>query len=286
MSTPSFDGLRVLILESRRAQELASIVTAYHGVPMSAPSMREVPLHSNPEAVAFADALDRHAFGLVILLTGVGTRTLVAVIERVRGTKDQFLDALRRTKVLARGPKPVAALRELDVPVWLTAPEPNTWREVLSVLDARANELPLEGLHVAVQEYGESNTDLLAGLAARGATVTRVPVYQWALPEDLGPLQNAIRAIASREIDVVLFTTATQVVHLMQVADRMGMRAAVTAGLRSLVIASIGPTTTEELARHALVPDLEPTHPKMGFLVRETAERAADLLKSKRSASS
>jgi uroporphyrinogen-III synthase len=286
MSTPSFDGLRVLILESRRAQELASIVTAYNGAPMSAPSMREVPLHSNPEAVAFADALDRHAFGLVILLTGVGTRTLVAVIERVRGTKDQFLDALRRTKVLARGPKPVAALRELDVPVWLTAPEPNTWREVLSALDGRADELPLEGLHVAVQEYGESNADLLAGLAARGANVTRVPVYQWALPEDLGPLRNAIHAIASREIDVVLFTTATQVVHLMQVAESMGMRAAVTAGLRSLVVASIGPTTTEELARHVLVPDLEPTHPKMGFLVRETAERAANLLKSKRSASS
>jgi uroporphyrinogen-III synthase len=283
MGTPSFHGLRVLILESRRAQELASIVTSYGGAPVSAPSMREVPLHSNPEAVAFADALDRNAFGLVILLTGVGTRTLVAVIERVRGTKDRFLDALRRTKVLARGPKPVAALREFDVPVWLTAPEPNTWREVLSALDGKAGELPLEGLHVAVQEYGESNADLLAGLAARGAHVTRVPVYQWALPEDLGPLQSAIRAIAGREIDVVLFTTATQVVHLMQVADTMGMREAVTAGLRNLVVASIGPTTTEELARHAIAPDLEPTHPKMGFLVREAAERAEELLNRKRS---
>jgi uroporphyrinogen-III synthase len=283
MSTPSFHGLRVLILESRRAQELASIVTSYGGAPISAPSMREVPLHSNPEAVDFADALDRNAFGLVILLTGVGTRTLVAVIERVRGTKDRFLDALRRTKVLARGPKPVAALREFDVPVWLTAAEPNTWREVLSALDGKAGELPLEGLHVAVQEYGESNADLLAGLAARGAHVTRVPVYQWALPEDLGPLQSAIRAIAGRDIDVVLFTTATQVVHLMQVADTMGMRDAVTAGLRNLVVASIGPTTTEELARHAITPDLEPTHPKMGFLVREAAERAGELLNKKRS---
>lgn len=281
--SPGFNGLRVLILESRRAQELASIVRSYGGQPVSAPSMREVPLQSNPDAIAFADALDRGAFGLVILLTGVGTRALVAVIERVRGTSATFVEALRRTKVLARGPKPVAALRELDVPVWVTAPEPNTWREVLAALDAHADEMPLKGLQVAVQEYGESNVDLLIGLADRGAIVTRVPVYQWALPEDLTPLRDAIRAIVDRQLDVVLFTTATQVAHLMQVAAMMNLERAVVENLGHLVVASIGPTTTEELARCALRPDLEPTHPKMGFLVREAAERAHDLLKTKRS---
>ena len=279
---PGFNGLRVLILESRRAQELASIVSSYGGRPVSAPSMREVPLQSNPEAMAFADALDRDAFGLVILLTGVGTRTLVAVIERVRGTSATFVEALRRTKLLARGPKPVAVLRELNVPVWLIAPEPNTWREVLAALDAKADELPLKGLQVAVQEYGEANADLLAGLADRGAIVTRVPVYQWALPEDLRPLQAAIRAVVDRQLDVVLLTSATQVAHLMQVAAAMNLERAVVENLGHLVVASIGPTTTEELTRHGIAPDLEPTHPKMGFLVREAAERAADLLKSKR----
>jgi len=279
----SFAGLQVLILESRRAQELASIVRSYGGQPVSAPSMREVPLQSNPEAIAFADALDRGAFGLVILLTGVGARALVAVIERVRGTSATFVEALRRTKGLARGPKPVAALRELDVPVWLTAPEPNTWREVLAALDAHADEMPLNGLQVAVQEYGESNADLLIGLADRGAIVTRVPVYQWALPEDLAPLQAAIRAIVDRQLDVVLLTTATQVAHLMQVAAMMNLERGVVESLGHLVVASIGPTTTEELTRHGLRPDLEPSHPKMGFLVREAAERAHDLLKSKRS---
>jgi len=281
-TTPSFDGLRVLHLESRRAQELSAIVTSYGGVPVSAPSMREVPLQSNPEAIAFADALERNEFGLVILLTGVGTRALLAVIERVHGTRDRFVDALRRSRMLARGPKPVAVLRELGVPVWLTAPEPNTWREVLSALDSKASELPLTDLAVAVQEYGESNPDLLSALEARGARVTRVPVYQWALPEDLTPLQAAIRAIRDREIDVVLLTTATQVAHLMQVATTMGLRDPVIEGLRHTLVASIGPTTSEELTRQGITPDMEPTHPKMGFLVREAAERAAGLLKAKR----
>jgi uroporphyrinogen-III synthase len=281
--TPSFNGLRVLIFESRRARELASIVSSYGGQPISAPSMREVPLESNTEALAFAEALEQGRFDLVILLTGVGTRALVGVVEGVRGSRDVFVAALRRSKVVARGPKPVAVLRELDVPVWLTAPEPNTWRELLTALDERQDELPLKGRHVAVQEYGASNPDLLAGLAARGALVTRVPVYQWALPDDLAPLEAACRTLAEGAVDVALFTTATQVVHLLKVAGMMGLSGPVIAGLRRVVVASIGPTTSDELRQHGVEPDIEPPHPKMGFLAREAAEHAAQRLQAKRS---
>jgi uroporphyrinogen-III synthase len=280
-STPNFANRRVLIFESRRAREMASIVTSYGGQPITAPSMREVPLESNQEAIAFADALERGQFDLVILLTGVGTRALVAVVDRVRGSRTAFVEALRRTKVLARGPKPVAALRELDVPVWLTAPEPNTWREVLSALDAQT-EMPLSGRQIAVQEYGASNPDLLSALEKRGAHVTRVPVYQWALPEDLGPLEAAVESIVNRQADVALFTTATQVVHLLKVAEMTGRREAVRDALAHVAVASIGPTTSEELRENGIEPDLEPTHPKMGFLVREAAERVGEILARKR----
>ena len=261
---------------------MASIISSYGGQPISAPSMREVPLDSNPDAIAFADALGRDEFELVILLTGVGTRALVAVVEQARGSRDAFVSALSRTKVLARGPKPVAVLRELALTPWLTAPEPNTWREVLSALDDKQREFPLSGKRVAVQEYGASNPDLLAGLEDRGARVTRVPVYQWALPEDLAPLEATVRAIAAGHIDVALFTTATQVVHLLKVADSMGMGDAVRRGLTTCVVASIGPTTSEEMREQGIAPDMEPTHPKMGFLVREAAEQAAQILLRKR----
>jgi uroporphyrinogen-III synthase len=284
MTGPGFNALRVLVLESRRARELAAIVTSYGGRPIVAPSMREVPLESNTEAVAFADALVRGEFDLVVLLTGVGTRTLVDIVERVRGSREPFVEALRQTKVAARGPKPVAVLRELQVPVWLTAPEPNTWRELLAALDERGAAFPLAGMRVAVQEYGASNPDLLGALESRGARVTRVPVYQWMLPEDLEPLRQAIHAVVNGEIDVALFTTATQVVHLLKVADTMQMRGAVREGLRRIVIASIGPTTSEELRQQGIEVDMEPTHPKMGFLVREAAEGSQELLARKRGA--
>jgi uroporphyrinogen-III synthase len=282
MASPSFEGLNVLILESRRAKELASLVTTYGGEPLVAPSMREVPLESNSEAIAFADRLMRGEFDVVILLTGVGTRVLVDTIERARGSREPFINALATTRLVCRGPKPVAVLRELKLPVWLTAPEPNTWRELVAALDEKSAEQPLRGCRVAVQEYGASNPELLAALASRGAHVTRVPVYQWALPEDLEPLKAGIRAVAAGDIDVVLLTTATQIVHLLQVADTMQMADAVRAGLARAVVASIGPTTSEELRHQGIAIDMEPSHPKMGFLVREAAERARDLLNLKR----
>ena len=46
--------------------------------------------------------------------------------------------------------------------------------------------------HIAIQEYGRSNEELIAALRAKGAEVTRVPVYAYELPEDLGPLREAV----------------------------------------------------------------------------------------------
>ena len=263
----SFQGRRVLALESRRAEEIAKLIANHGGVPTVAPSMREVPLASNTAALAFAAALLDGGFDLVIFLTGVGTRALARVIATAYPL-DRFVEALKRVTVVARGPKPVAALRELGVPVTVAVPEPNTWRELLQALEP----IPLEGRGVAVQEYGVSNPELLAGLGRRGAHVTRVPVYQWALPEDTGPLRAAVAALAHGDFDVVLFTTSVQVTHLLQVAREMGLEEPVRLALQRLVVASIGPTTTEALREHGLDAHLEPSHPKMGFLVKEAAE--------------
>ena len=272
----------MLVLESRRARELGLIVSSYGGEPLVAPSMREIPLESNAEAVRFIDDLIAGEFDVVVLLTGVGSRVLLDIVQRVQGTKKRLIDALRETVVVCRGPKPLAVMREVEVPVFLTAPEPNTWRELLGALDQRKSDLALDGLNVAVQEYGASNRDLLTGLEARGARVTPVPVYQWALPEDIEPLRKAARAVAAGELDVVLFTTATQAVHLMKIADELQIADRVLAGLRRMVVASIGPTTSEELRSRGVPTDLESSHPKMGFLAREAAERAAGILERKR----
>jgi uroporphyrinogen-III synthase len=276
---PNFDGLRVFALESRRATELATLISTYGGRPLVVPALREVPLESNTEALAFAAGLMRGEFEMTVFLTGVGTRALVSAVESLY-PRATFAAALARTRVVARGPKPIAALRELGVPVWVSAPEPNTWREMLAAIDAKGSEL--RGSRIAVQEYGITNNDLLDALRARGATVTRVPVYRWALPEDVGPLKDAVTALAGGELDVALFTTGVQVVHLWEIVTQLRREPEVRLGLSRMVIASIGPTTSEELQRHGLSADLLASHPKIGVLVREAAERSADLLRAKR----
>jgi uroporphyrinogen-III synthase len=274
-------GLRVLSLESRRAPEMAKLIENYGGRAVVAPSMREVPLESNTEALEFARTLAANGFDMVIFLTGVGTRSLARVVETVYPL-EQFAEALRRAIVVARGPKPVTALKELGVPVTIAVPEPNTWRDLLRTLDEKSDLAALKGRRVAVQEYGASNSELLAGLAERGAQVTRVPVYQWALPEDTEPLRAAVEAIARGKIDVALFTTSIQITHLLRIAREMNLERELRHGFARILVGSIGPMTSEELREQGFSADFEPSHPKMGFLVNEAAQRGAELLKQKR----
>ena len=279
MSAVGFDGLRVLALESRHAKEMAKLIASYGGQPTVAPSMREVSLES-PEALKFAAGLIAGKFDMVIFLTGAGTRALVKAVEHAY-PREQISAALQGVQVVARGAKPVSALRELGVKPNLVAPEPNTWRELLRVLDDFDASRPIKGLHVAIQEYGLPAKELVEGLRERGACVTTVPVYQWSLPEDIAPLQAAVWSIENGEFDVLLLTTAMQITHLLQIAAEMKLQGSVLQNLARVVIASIGPSTSERLHSLGLQADLEASHPRMGVLVREAGELSTKILQEK-----
>ncbi len=281
MPQTSLQGLRVLALETRRAKELAALIRNYGGEPLIAPALREVPLESNHRALDFAATLMHGGFDLVVFLTAVGFRALLAIVEK-QYEREAFLNALRGVKIAARGPKSFSVLREFKIPVAIMAPEPCTWRELMAAIENEPG-LELGGLRVAVQEYGTPSTDLLAAFAESDAEVTRVPVYQWALPDDLQPLREAVLAVSQRQIDMLLFMNAAQVTHLFKVANQMGCEEMLIQGLRSAVVVSIGPSTSEELHRFGIVPDFEPSHPKMGFLVNEAAQIAQSFVEQKRS---
>lgn len=245
---------------------MAQLIRFQEGEPFVAPSMREAPLDRNEEAFAFAEKLFSGGFDMVVLLTGVGARLLDRTLAE-RYPPGRFAEALREVAVVARGPKPMAVLREMNVPAAVVAPEPNTWREVLSATEGRPER------RIAVQEYGKSNPDLIEGFRARGAEVTTVRVYQWDLPEDTGPLREAARRLADGEFRAVLFTTSIQADHLFRIAGEAGLEAEARQGLARAMIASIGPTTTEALEEHGVRVDFEPSHPRMGLLVQEAAAK-------------
>jgi len=276
-----FGGLSVVAFESRFAQEMAELISRHGGIPQMAPSMAEVPLEENVRAFDFAEKLLRAEIQVVVFMTGVGTRTMAEVLES-RHPRQSLVEALAKTTIIARGPKPVAALRSWGVPIAITVPEPNTWREVLEVMDTSEKCPSLKGTSVALQEYGTPNLDFVAELEMRGAQVLRVPVYRWALPADTMPLRKAVHSIIDGQSDVALFTNAMQVSHLFQVAQQMGLVDGLRRGFSKVVVASVGPTCSQALREESLEVDLEPKHPKMGQLVKEASDRSRELLEKKR----
>ncbi len=267
-------GLMVVSFESRRAKEMAELIRRYGGEPIVAPSVREIPLTENRAALELLPQLEAGRFDLLILMTGVGTRTLNEALL-TQYPRERILSALRNIQLVARGPKPIAALKELGLIPALTVPEPNTWREVLSTLDAA---IDIRGKRVAIQEYGISNPELITALQSRGATVASIPIYRWALPEDIAPLRAAIQRILGGEADVALFTNGAQVDHLFQIASRDTADDSLRHAFKNIVVGSVGPVCTQVLEQFGLKPDIEPIHPKMGSLIAEVAASARSVL--------
>lgn len=264
----------VCTFESRRSDEMCSLIRRHGGEPLAAPSMREVPIADNPGAIRFIQDAIQDRFPVIILLTGVGTQALFDVAQS-QNLLIPLQHAFRRATVVIRGPKPAAVLRQLDLHYDLRADEPNTWRELLASMEqaaARDSRFRLDGRQVAVQEYGVPNPRLTSTLTERGAVVTSVPVYRWALPENLEPLQDAIRRTSAGEIEILLFTSANQATSVLQVAAEMPQSEAFRTASQRTLTASIGPACTETLMENGWPVSYEASPSRMAVLVRGALE--------------
>ncbi|MCX7410058.1 MAG: uroporphyrinogen-III synthase [Planctomycetales bacterium] len=269
--------LRILSLESRRADEMRSLIERHGGVATVAPSMREIPLEENPAALAFGEELLAGRIDVVVFLTGVGATALMETLE-TRWPRAEIVSALERCITVVRGPKPTVVLSKWGLRIDHRAPEPNTWRELLSTL---ANAVDLSGRRIAIQEYGKPSDELYRALESRGASLLPVPVYRWALPVETAPLRDAVQRTIAGDFDVILFTSAQQLHSVLEIASESGLSSEWLAAANRCVVASIGPTATETLVEGGLGVDLQPSHPKMGPLVKEALEAGRRLLAGK-----
>ncbi len=279
--TEHFNKLKVTSFESRLSNVMERLIIYHNGVPRVSPSMKEVPVQSK-DISGFAKDLYGSKVHILVLFTGVGTRMLSDLMTKKDGF-EKYTTALQNVTVVTRGPKPVAALREISIKPDITIPSPNTWKDVLSTMDS---ELEIKDKTIYVQEYGAKNREFLKSLEDRGAKVKTITVYKWGFPDDLQPLKTTIRSILSKDEDVVLFTSSQQVVNLVRLASDLGSKNDLYEGLSNVVIGSIGPTTTETLKKYGISADYEPNDPRMGNLVRELARTANRLLTKKRKAQS
>jgi len=261
------------------ATDMARLIRRHGGEPLVVPALREIPipLQDNGAVFRFGVKLILHQVDLLILMTGVGAKALFEVLQ-ARYPLAEIIEALKKTIVVTRGPKPLAVLKAMGLEANITVPEPNTWQDVIATLDYYR---PVQGLKIAIQEYGVPKPDMIEDLKKRGAEVFSVPVYRWALPEDTGPIEAAIGEVLNGAIDAMMITNAAQIDHVMQLAERGHTVDPFREACRKMVVASIGPTATEGLKHHDLQVDFEPSHPKMGVLVKEFSEHVHALRQAK-----
>src|SRR5215510_10452485 len=143
-----FASLRVASLESRNSTEMARLIEKFGGRPFVSASMREAPIEQNRDAIDFAHRLITGEIDVMIFMTGVGFRHLLAAVER-HVDRQRYLHALSDITTICRGPKPVSAMAEVGLKPTHPVPEPNTWRELLATIDGG---IPIASHSVGLQE--------------------------------------------------------------------------------------------------------------------------------------
>lgn len=260
-------GKAVAILEARRSSELASLFAQRGAQTILAPALEEVPRGNDAEVAEWLDDLAGEPPAAFVAMTGVGIQALFAAADRL-GREERLRAMLAGAVLVARGPKPVAALRSRGVRPGLTVPEPYTTAQILQTVA----DLGLDGSVVAVQLHGGPSPELRRGLEARGASVRAIELYRWALPNDTEPLGRLLDALETGAVDVTVFTSQAQAQHLFAYAESLGRVGRLRAALNEQsLVASVGPVCTRALQALGVRVGIEPSHPRMGALVAAVA---------------
>jgi uroporphyrinogen-III synthase len=257
------DGQRIVLFESRFAQEICDLVRRSGGVPVCVPAVVERRQPSAPEVTALLAELSSEESPVFVFSTGVGARALFDE-ARGLGRVPELVEAISRGRAVCRGPKAVAALYREGLVTCLKARTPYTTGELLDALAG----VEVRSRKVVLVHYGERNEALVDALAQRGALLHELLLYRWELPEDPAPLARAAEELAQGAFAAAAFTTQVQARNLMTIATRIGRREDVIAALRSrVVVAAVGPTCARVLAELGVPAQVVPDSPKMAAML-------------------
>jgi uroporphyrinogen-III synthase len=264
----SFNGRAIAILEGRKTSEIAAMVERLGGVVVAAPAVREVPSGAPDAHRTTIDRVIAGAFSMVVILTGAGATALFAEADRA-GVLPALLDAMGRIPIACRGPKPLAVLHKHGLTPSIVTTKPHTTNDLLEALD----EVDMSGQRVMLLHYGEKNVVIGETLATRGAIIEDVHLYEWELPENVGPLEDLVRRLLDRSVDAVLFTSQIQFRFLAQVAHGMGEGDALIRALTTdVVVGAVGPVCASALRAGGVIPDVLPAAANSGSLVAAVAD--------------
>ncbi|MES9514683.1 uroporphyrinogen-III synthase [Rhodococcus erythropolis] len=267
MAEHDLAGATIALTAERRVEEFATLLERRGAEIVRTPVIHVLPLVDDRDLRTQTSALIADPPELVVISTGIGFRGWLDAVASW-GLTDEFLGALARTRIIARGPKATGAIRGAGLrEEW--SPSGESSEEVLAHLGSEG----VAGLRVAVQLHGtitewEPLTDLSASLADIGAVVTPVSVYRWIRPPDQSPVRALVAAVRSGAIDALTFTSAPAVSSMLSTAKEMGELERFVAAMRGAVPTyCVGPVTAAPLELLG-VPTIQPERSRLGSLAR------------------
>lgn len=259
----SLYGRTIALAESRQLEELAQLLESDGATTLRCPMLNIVDAPDEVPVSAWLGDLCAGRFAYVILMTGEALRRLMKFAER-EGVRPACVAAFARTKIITRGPKPGQALREFGLAPTRVAPAPTTQ----GVIDALRGE-SLQGQTVGVTLYGEANPVLEQFLISSGASVHTVMSYLYAPATEDERLVDLISRLTDGGVDVILFTSSSQVDRLYEVAEKRGLLDVLRDGLARTRIAAVGPVLAERLRQQGAHVDI---CPEQGFVMKNLVQ--------------
>jgi uroporphyrinogen-III synthase len=255
-------GIAIGVTAERRAGEFIGALERYGAEVRHAPTITIVPLDADPQLHEATLKLVMSPVDITVVTTGAGFRGWLDAAEGW-GLRQQLLDHLRESRIYARGPKAVGAVRGAGLrEAFSAASESNA-----ELFEAVASAGVL-GQRTAVQLHGTPLPEYTAPLVEAGAWLTEVQPYRWTSPPDVTPVYDLIDAIVASELDALAFTSAPAAANFLTLARTSGRYQQLLAALRGpLVVACVGPVTAAPLET-AGVETLQPDRQRLGALVK------------------
>jgi uroporphyrinogen-III synthase len=244
-------GRTVALPESRELDQLSRLLEEQGATAWRCPLVSILDAPDPAPIDAWLARLTGGGFDDVIFLTGEGLRRLLARAQRT-ATHDAVVASLGRVRRITRGPKPARALHEIGLASDLPAAVP-TSRGVIDSL----GKLDLGGRRVGLQLYGsDPGAELVAFLKGAGASVDTVSPYVYAPAIDDQRVRELVTAMEDGRVDVIAFTSASQIERLWEVARAAGSEAVLGAALARTRVAAIGPVVEAALGERGVRVDI------------------------------
>ncbi|MGN6695878.1 MAG: uroporphyrinogen-III synthase [Aquihabitans sp.] len=282
MPLGSLSGFTIAVTADRRSEEQASLIARRGGEVLHGPVIKTLPLGDEGETRTATQDLIARPPAVVVFSTALGVRGWFSAAAAM-GLEEELFDALGDAEVVARGRKAVGAIVSSGLVEDVPFSSPTYAAIVEAFVHRPAADADGRPVRVAVQLDGEDSDGLAERLADLGFDVVPVPVYRWHLPDDLGPAERVVLAVADGRVDAVSFTSAHAVANFATIAGSLGVmdRVRTACGAGRVAVVCVGPVTAARAQRLGLDGRIEPTQPRLGAMVARLAatfdDRALDL---------